>query len=315
MNSKKLVIGAGGQIGVELVDALRKKYGKENVWATDIKEHHEILEKSGPYKSLDALDEKSIEHLIDAENIDEVYLLAALLSATGEKKPALAWEVNMQSLLIILKLAVERKFKIFWPSSIAVYGPNTPKENAPQHAIIEPTTIYGITKFAGELLCTWYAENHNLDIRSIRYPGLISYKSSPGGGTTDYAVDIFHKALKEQSYTCFLGEDSALPMMYMPDAIRATMEIMEAPAEKVRLSSGYNISAMSFSPKEIAAEIKKEIPEFEISYAPDYRQAIADGWPKSIDDSTAFEDWGWKAEFDLSKMTSDMLLNLSPANV
>lgn len=315
MKGKKLVLGAGGQIGVELIHALRNKHGVEQVLATDLKDSHKLLEESGPYIQLDALDEQGIEKIIDSEGVDEVYLLAALLSATGEKNPELAWEVNMKSLLILLKLAKEKKFKIFWPSSIAVYGGNTPKTNAPQHTIIEPSTIYGITKFAGERLCSWYSENYGIDIRSIRYPGLISYKSAPGGGTTDYAVDIFHKALQEKKYTCFLNEDTALPMMYMPDAIRATIEIMEAPPEDVPLSSGYNISAMSFTPSQLTLAIQKHIPDFTIEYKADYRQEIADGWPKSVDDSEAQKDWGWKAAFDLDKMTADMIHHLSPTYV
>jgi nucleoside-diphosphate-sugar epimerase len=245
------------------------------------------------------------------QNITQIYLLAAILSATGEKNPNLAWHLNMQSLLNVLDIAREEKLhKVYWPSSIAVFGPTSPKENCPQQTIIEPTTVYGISKYAGEFWCNYYHQRYGVDVRSIRYPGLISFKSPPGGGTTDYAVEIFHEALEEKKYTCFLKEDTYLPMMYMPDAIRGTIELMEAPASKINVRHSYNLSGMSFSPKEISAEIKKHIPEFTIDYKPDYRQAIADSWPASIDDSVARNDWGWKHEFDLSKMTKDMLVNL-----
>ena len=244
------------------------------------------------------------------EGITQIYLLAALLSATGEKDPKLAWDLNMGSLRQVLALGVKEKIKIFWPSSIAVFGPTTPRKQTPQQTTIEPTTMYGITKYAGELLCQYYNRRLGLDVRSVRYPGLISWKGEPGGGTTDYAVDIFYEAIKNAKYTSFLSEDTFLPMMYMDDAIRATIEIMETPKEKLKLSMAYNLSAMSFSPRELAEEIRKHIPNFEIDYSPDHRQAIADSWPESIDDSSTRADWGWNHEYDLPKMVTDMLENL-----
>lgn len=309
---KILVIGASGQIGVELTLALRKIYGNANVIASDLREENELLKGSGPYVSLDVMNKEMLHVQIIRQNITQVYLLAAILSATGEKNPNLAWSLNMQSLLNVLDIAREEKLhKVYWPSSIAVFGPTSPKKECPQQTIIEPVTVYGISKFAGEFWCNYYHQRFGIDVRSLRYPGLISYKSAPGGGTTDYAVEIFHEALEEKQYTSFLKEDTYLPMMYMPDAIRATIELMEAPAEKVSVRTSYNLSSMSFSPKEISAEIKKHIPEFKIDYAPDYRQNIADSWPQSIDDSVARNDWGWKHEFDLAKMTKDMLENLN----
>lgn len=308
---KILIIGAGGQIGVELALALRKLYGTDNVVATDIKEAHPLLKDSGPYEILNVMDSKGTFDLVKREGITQIYLLAALLSATGEKAPHKAWEINMQSLLHTLDLGVQEKLtKIYWPSSIAVFGPTTPNENTPQKTIIEPRTVYGVSKYAGELWCQYYQQRWGLDVRSLRYPGLISWKSEPGGGTTDYAVEIYHEALKNQKYTSFLKEDTYLPMMYMDDAIRGTIELMEAPTEKLKTRMAYNLGAMSFSPKEIAASIQKHIPDFTIDYNPDFRQAIADGWPKSIDDTDARNDWGWKNEFDLDKMTADMLANL-----
>jgi nucleoside-diphosphate-sugar epimerase len=245
-------------------------------------------------------------------NITQVYLLAAILSATGEKNPTLAWHINMQSLLNVLDVAKEEKLeKIYWPSSIAVFGPNSPKHDTPQHTVIEPSTIYGISKFSGERWCDYYWNRYKVDVRSLRYPGLISYKSQPGGGTTDYAVEIFHDAIGKGEYTSFLKEDTYLPMMYMPDAIRATVELMEADASKISIRSSYNLSGVSFSPKEIAAEIQKHVPEFKINYKPDSRQQIADSWPATIDDSLARNDWGWKPEYSLETMTKDMLENLS----
>ena len=303
---KILVIGACGQIGVELTLALRKIHGNDNVIASDIREVHPLL-ADGPFETINASDKEVILNLIVKENIGEVYLLAALLSATGEKNPELCWNLNMDSLRGILDIGVSEKLKIFWPSSIAVFGPTTPRDATPLHTVIEPATMYGITKYAGELLCQYYAKRYGLDVRSVRYPGLISWKGEPGGGTTDYAVDIFYEAIKNKKYTCFLSENTYLPMMYMDDAIRATIELMQAPAENVKIRMSYNLSAMSFSPKEIAEEIKKLIPEFSIDYSPDHRQQIADGWPKSIDDSDARTDWGWKHDYDLSKMVTDML--------
>ena len=308
---KILIIGAGGQIGVELTMALRKVYGTDNVIASDIREAHPLLKDSGPYEIVNAMDAAAIHALVKKEKITQIYLLAALLSATGEKDPHKAWAINMQSLLQVLELGVQEKLtKIYWPSSIAVFGPTTPTTNTPQQTVVEPRTVYGISKYAGELWCQYYNQRWGLDVRSMRYPGLISWKSEPGGGTTDYAVEIYHEALKHKKYTSFLSENTYLPMMYMDDAIRATIELMEAPAEQMKTRMAYNLSAMSFSPKEIAASIQKHIPDFTIDYAPDFRQAIADGWPKSIDDSTAREHWNWKPEFDLDKMTADMLMHL-----
>lgn len=305
-----LIIGACGQIGVELTLALRGIYGANNVIASDIRPSHPLL-SDGPYVVLNAMDEQALDMLIKREHITQVYLLAAVLSATGEQNPMRAWEINMKSLLQLLDIAVQEGVKkIYWPSSIAIFGPTTPREETPQSTIVEPRTVYGISKYAGELWCQYYNQRHGLDIRSIRYPGLISWKSDPGGGTTDYAVEIYHHALEHGKYTSFLSEDTYLPMMYMDDAIRATIELMEAPAEKMLTRMSYNLSGMSFSPKEIAASIQKHIPDFSIDYAPDFRQKIADGWPKSIDDSAAREHWGWKPQFDLDRMTIDMLTNL-----
>ena len=309
---KILVIGASGQIGVELTLALRKIYGGANVVASDLREENELLKGSGPYVSLDVMNKEMLHVQIIRQNITQVYLLAAILSATGEKNPPLAWNLNMQSLLNVLDIAKEEKLtKVYWPSSIAVFGPTSPKDECPQYTIIEPTTVYGISKYAGEFWCNYFYQRYGVDVRSLRYPGLISYKSSPGGGTTDYAVEIFHAAKEKQKYTSFLREDTHLPMMYMPDAIRATIELMEAPAEKIKVRTSYNLSGMSFSPVEIGDEIRKHIPGFQLDFKPDYRQQIADSWPKSIDDSKASEDWGWKPEFDLAKMTADMLMNLN----
>lgn len=306
-----LVIGASGQIGVELTLALRKMYGNNNVVASDLREENELLKGTGPYVSLDVMNKEMLHVQVIRQNITQIYLLAAILSATGEKNPNLAWSLNMQSLLNVLDIAREEKlYKVFWPSSIAVFGPTSPRVNCPQQTIIEPVTVYGISKYAGEFWCNYYNHRFGLDVRSIRYPGLISYKSAPGGGTTDYAVEIFHDALEEKKYECFLSEDTYLPMMYMPDAIKATIELMEAPASQISVRHSYNISGMSFSPKEIAAEIKKHIPGFEISYKPDYRQQIADSWPQSIDDSVARNDWEWQEDYDLEKMTADMFVNL-----
>jgi len=307
-----LVIGASGQIGVELTLALRKIYGNNNVVASDLREENDLLKGTGPYVSLDVMNKEMLHVQVIRQNITQIYLLAAILSATGEKNPNLAWSLNMQSLLNVLDIAREEKlFKVFWPSSIAVFGPTSPRVNCPQQTIIEPITVYGISKYAGEFWCNYYNHRYGLDVRSIRYPGLISYKSAPGGGTTDYAVEIFHDALEEKKYECFLTEDTYLPMMYMPDAIKATIELMEAPAASISVRHSYNISGMSFSPKEIATAIKKHIPAFEISYKPDYRQQIADSWPQSIDDSVARKDWGWNEDFNLEKMTADMFANLT----
>lgn len=308
---KILVIGACGQIGVELTLALRKIYGDTYVVASDLREEHDLLKGTGPYVSLDVMNKEMLHVLMIRHNITQVYLLAAILSATGEKNPLLAWHINMQSLLNVLDIAKEESLdKVYWPSSIAVFGPNSPKEETPQHTTIEPTTIYGISKFAGERWCEYYHHRYGVDVRSLRYPGLISYKSAPGGGTTDYAVEIFHEALEHKKYTCFLNEGTYLPMMYMPDAIRATIELMAADKSQITVRSSYNLAAMSFSPKEIAAEIRKHIPEFNIRYEADYRQQIADSWPKSMNDSLARKEWGWKPEYDLPRMVEDMLQHL-----
>lgn len=308
---KILVIGASGQIGVELTLALRKIYGASNVIASDLREQNELLEGTGPYVSLDVMNKEMLHVQVIRQNVTQIYLLAAILSATGEKNPNLAWHLNMQGLLNVLDIAKEEKIhKVYWPSSIAVFGPTSPKKDCPQQTIIEPTTVYGISKYAGEFWCNYFFNKYGVDVRSLRYPGLISYKSAPGGGTTDYAVEIFHEALENKHYDCFLEKDTFLPMMYMPDAIRATIELMEAPSEKITTRTSYNISAMSFSPAQIAEEIKKHIPGFTIDYAPDYRQTIANSWPGSIDDSVARADWGWKHKYDLAAMTKDMLENL-----
>jgi nucleoside-diphosphate-sugar epimerase len=308
---KILVIGASGQIGVELTLALRKIYGASNVIASDLREENELLKGTGPYVAMDVMNKEMLHVQVIRQGVTQIYLLAAILSATGEKNPGLAWHLNMQGLINVLEIAKEEKLtKVYWPSSIAVFGPTSPKQNCPQHTIIEPTTVYGISKYAGEFWCNYYHLKYGVDVRSLRYPGLISYKSAPGGGTTDYAVEIFYEALEEKSYTCFLTEDTYLPMMYMPDAIRATIELMEAQVNKITVRTSYNLSGMSFSPKEIAAEIKKHIPEFKIDYKPDYRQSIADSWPQSIDDSISRKDWGWKEEYNLATMTKDMLENL-----
>lgn len=311
MNPKILIIGACGQIGTELTQKLRKIYGTEIVIASDIRKLNVDVVNSGPFEVINALDFNQIEHLVEVHQITDVYLMAALLSATAEKNPAFAWDLNMNSLFHVLNLAKAGKIKkIFWPSSIAVFGPTTPKENTPQYTIMEPSTVYGISKQSGERWCEYYHNLFGVDVRSIRYPGLISWSSPPGGGTTDYAVDIYHKALENQSYECFLSAETKMPMMYMDDAIAATIQIMQAPAEQIKIRSSYNLAAMSFTPTEIAAEIQKHIPDFTISYAPDFRQKIADSWPASIDDSRAREDWGWNHHFALDNMTVDMLEHL-----
>jgi nucleoside-diphosphate-sugar epimerase len=308
---KILVIGASGQIGVELTMALRNIYGNANVVASDLREENDLLKGTGPYVSLNVMNKEMLHVQVIRQNITQIYLLAAILSATGEKNPNLAWNLNMQGLLNVLDIAREEKLnKVYWPSSIAVFGPTSPKKNCPQQTIIEPITVYGISKYAGEFWCNYFNKRFGTDVRSLRYPGLISYKSEPGGGTTDYAVEIFHEAIEEKNYTCFLKEDTYLPMMYMPDAIRATLELMEAPADKISVRTSYNISGISFSPAEIATSIKKHIPEFTIKYKPDYRQAIADSWPQSIDDSVARNDWNWNHKYDLEKLTADMLKNI-----
>jgi len=309
MAHKILVTGALGQIGSELTVALRKIYGVENVLSTDIQESKNVYDPN--YERLDVMDDEQIFEIVFKHKITIVYHLAAMLSATAERFPRKGWDLNMDSLLIFLGLAKEKRIQqLYWPSSIAIFGSDTPKNNTEQNALAIPTTVYGISKRAGELWCNYYHQKFDVDVRSIRYPGLISWKTRPGGGTTDYAVDIFYQALEEGKYECFLSENTALPMMYMDDAIRATIELMQADKEKLSVWTSYNLNALSFTPKELANEIKKQIPEFEISYNPDFRQAIADSWPASIDDSVAKKDWNWKPEFDLRKMTDAMLTNL-----
>ncbi len=306
--AKTIIIGACGQIGTELVLELRKKLGNENVIAADLKDDCPAVLENGPYQKMDILDREFVREYIIKEEIKVVYLLAALLSATAEKNPDFAWKLNMEGLFTILDLAKEKHVdKIFWPSSIAVFGPTTPRENTPQYTIMEPSTVYGISKQAGERWCEYYFNKFDVDVRSIRYPGLISYTSLPGGGTTDYAVDIFYQAKLHKPFSCFLKEDTALPMMFMEDAIRGTIELMEAPKENIKIRSAYNLSGCSFTPKDLSDEIKRYIPTFKIDYNPDFRQAIADSWPMSIDDSNARKDWGWKEKYNTSKVVGTMI--------
>ncbi len=311
MDKSILILGACGQIGTELTMVLRQKYGNDVVVASDIREGSGALMESGPFELLDATNYEAIEDVVMHYEIQEVYLMAAMLSATAEKFPMRAWNLNMNSLFNVLNLGKDKKIdKIFWPSSIAIFGPNTPKEHTPQHTLMEPSTVYGISKQSGERWCEYYYKKFGVDVRSLRYPGLISWKTLPGGGTTDYAVEIYHKALEEKTYSCFLSEGTKLPMMYMDDAIRATISLMDAKADDLTVRSSYNLDAISFTPFEIAQSIKNHIPDFEINYEPDFRQQIADSWPSSIDDSMAREDWGWKPTFDLNRITSEMLENL-----
>jgi nucleoside-diphosphate-sugar epimerase len=305
---KILIIGSNGQIGLELAATLRINYGTDNVVCSDL---NALDNQEGPFELLDVLDKDRFHEIVKKHGITQVYLLAALLSATAEKNPKFAWDLNMNGLFHILDAAKEGLIKkVYWPSSIAVFGPSTPRVNTPQYTVMEPNTIYGISKQAGERFCEYYHQKYGVDVRSIRYPGLIGWKSAPGGGTTDYAVHIYHEAIKNGSYTSFLAAGTTLPMMYMDDAIRATIELMEAPAEKVKIRSSYNVAGMSFDPEEIAASIRKHIPNFTLSYNSDFRQAIADSWPQSINDAEAREHWNWKPEFDLDKMTDVMLSNL-----
>ena len=311
MLPKIIIIGACGQIGTELTQKLRSIYGTENVIASDIRKMNTDVVNSGPFEVVNALDYNQIQHLVEVHEITDVYLMAALLSATAEKNPAFAWDLNMNSLFHVLNLARAKKIqKVFWPSSIAVFGPTTPKEHTPQYTIMEPTTVYGISKQSGERWCEYYHHVYGVDVRSVRYPGLVSWSSPPGGGTTDYAVAIFHEALSKGSYECFLSSDTKMPMMYMDDAIQATIQIMQAEGDALSIRSSYNLAAMSFTPAELAAEISKQLPDFTISYAPDSRQQIADSWPASIDDSEARRDWGWQPQYDLAQMTVAMLDNL-----
>jgi nucleoside-diphosphate-sugar epimerase len=309
---KILVTGAVGQIGSELTMALRKKYGSDSVVAVGHKtKPSETLVRSGPFEIAEITEKESLEELVKKHHIDTIYHMAAILSVTGENNPQLAWNVNMNGLYNVLEIAREHKMiRVFSPSSIAAFGPETPRENTPQETILRPRTIYGVTKVAGELLCNYYFSKFGLDVRGVRYPGIISSETAPGGGTTDYAVAIFYEAIKQKKYTCFVREDTVLPMMYMPDCIKATMDLMEADLSNLKHHADYNLAAISFSAGELAAEIKKHIPEFKCEYKPDFRQAIADSWPKSIDDSAARKEWGWKPAYNLSTMTKDMIEKL-----
>ncbi len=306
---KILVIGCAGQIGSELTLELRKIYGDSKVIATDIRPAPPDVAASGPFEILDVLDASKLQLILEHEKITQIYHLAAILSGNAEKRPLPSWDINMRSLMNVLELARELKIsKIFWPSSIAVFGPTTPRFDTPQFTIMEPNTVYGISKLAGERWIEYYFNKYGVDTRSLRYPGLISYKTEAGGGTTDYAVEIFYEAIRHKKYDCFLGPESALPMMFMPDAIKATIDVMEADSAKLSLRSSYNVAGISFTPAVLAGEIKKHIPEFEITYTPDFRQAIANSWPARIDDSVAKQDWGLNYQYDLSKMT-DVMLN------
>ncbi|RSK41362.1 NAD-dependent epimerase/dehydratase family protein [Mangrovimonas spongiae] len=312
MTPKILIIGACGQIGSELTFKLRELHGNDNVIASDINYNNLSVVNSGTFEIVDAQDYASVKDCVEKHDINTIYLMAAMLSATGEKYPMKAWDLNMNSLFHVLNLAKEGFIKkVFWPSSIAVFGPTTPKDNTPQHTIVEPSTVYGITKQVGERWCEYYHKNYGVDVRSIRYPGIISWKTLPGGGTTDYAVEIYHEALKNNTYECFLSEDTKLPMMFMDDAIKATVDIMHANNSAIKIRSSYNLAAVSFTPKEMFKAIQKHIPDFTITYKTDYRQDIADTWPKSIDDSHARNDWNWEHSFDLDAITKEMLDNLS----
>ena len=311
MQERVLIVGSSGQIGTDLVLSLRKIYGNENVIASDIRPSSIEVMNSGPFEELDIMNEELLRKIVKHYKVTQVYLLAALLSATAEKNIALGWELNMRSHSHVLDLAKDGLIKkIFWPSSIAVFGPKTPKENTQQYTIMEPNTVYGITKLAGERWNEYYFNKFGVDVRSLRYPGLIGWKGSPGGGTTDYAVDIFHQSIKTAKYESFLSENTKLPMMYMADAIRASIQLMEAPFQQVKIRSSYNLAGISFTPKDIGKEISKHIPNFEISYNSDFRQKIADSWPCSINDDHAINDWGWQLKYDLKRITNDMMLNL-----
>ena len=311
MSQTILVLGASGQIGSELIEKLRTVYGSAHVVASDIRNGSPSLMNSGPFEIIDATDKEAIFVIVKKYNVTQIYLLAAMLSATGEKFPQKAWNLNMTSLLAVLDLAKDKHInQVFWPSSIAVFGPTSPKINTPQKTIMEPSTVYGISKISGEFWCNYYHEKYGVDVRSLRYPGIISWKTKPGGGTTDYAVDIFFKALEQGSFECFLSEDTCLPMMYLEDAVNATVQIMQVKANQINIRTSYNLSAMNFTPKELASAIHQHLPHFTMTYKTDYRQAIADSWPDSIDDTKAREDWGWLPNYNLSKMTKDILENL-----
>jgi len=311
MTPKILIVGASGQIGSELTYKLREIHGKDNVIASDINHGNSDLVNSGLFEIVDAQDYDTLKNCVEKYNIDTIYLMAAMLSVTGEKQPIKAWNLNMDTLFNVLNLAKDQHIKkVFWPSSIAVFGPTTPKQKTPQHTIMEPTTVYGITKQVGERWCQYYYEKYDVDVRSIRYPGIISWKTIPGGGTTDYAIEIYHRALKDKHYDCFLAEDTELPMMFMDDAIKATINIMNADTESIKIRSSYNLSAISFAPKDVALSIKKHIEGFTIAYHPDNRQGIANSWPQSIDDTKARQDWGWEHSFNLEEITKEMLTQL-----
>ena len=311
MSQTILVLGASGQIGSELIEKLRTVYGSAQVVASDIRNGSPSLMNSGPFEIIDATDKAAIFAIVKKYNVTQIYLLAAMLSATGEKFPQKAWDLNMTSLLAVLDLAKDKHInQVFWPSSIAVFGETSPKIHTPQKTIMEPSTVYGISKISGEFWCNYYHEKYGVDVRSLRYPGIISWKTKPGGGTTDYAVDIFFKALEQGSFECFLSEDTCLPMMYMEDAVHATVQIMQVNANQINIRTSYNLSAMNFTPKELASAIHQHLPHFTMTYKTDYRQAIADSWPDSIDDTKAREDWGWLPNYNLSKMTKDILENL-----
>jgi len=311
MSQSILVIGAAGQIGTELVHALRAMHGTDNVIASDVHDTPPLPLSDGPYEKIDVLNQQRLAEIVIGHKTSEVYHLAALLSATAEKNPALGWDLNMNGLSNVLDLARDGHIKrLFWPSSIAVFGPHTPKHHTPQRTIMEPTTVYGITKVAGESWCEYYHQRYGIDIRSVRFPGIIGHKSAPGGGTTDYAVHIFHEALKEGHYNCFLSKEAELPMMYMPDATKAVLEIMEAPSENIGLRTSYNIAGFSFTPDVLAASIQKHLPDFTIAYEPDYRDKIAKSWPSTLDDSMARDHWGWKPDYTIDAMVEDMLVNL-----
>ena len=311
MQTRILIIGANGQIGTELTQALVQRLGPEGVVTSDLVPDGRVL--GVRHETLDATEPGALTEVVERHRITQIYLLAAALSARGEQHPKWAWDLNMKGLLNVLEIARTHTLqRVFWPSSIAAFGPSTPRDNTPQASVMDPATVYGISKLAGEGWCAWYHRKHGVDVRSLRYPGLISWKTPPGGGTTDYAVEIFHEALKTGRYTSFLAENTALPMMYMPDAIRATLELMDAPVEKVRERHSYNLAGISFTPLQIAAAIRRQIPGFSLQCVPDYRQPIADSWPRSIDDSAARTDWGWRAQYDLDAMVQDMLDNLRP---
>lgn len=302
-----LVTGATGQIGSVLLEALQARHGADRVLATDIRAPRTPI---GAFETLDILDRKRLFELVADYQVTQIYHLAAILSAKGEQQPQQTWEINMNGLFNVLEVSRQYDIRLFFPSSIAVFGPDVPKEATPQDAPLHPTTVYGISKAAGENWCQYYHHRYQVDVRSLRYPGIISYQSMPGGGTTDYAVEIFHAAVRGDHYACFLGPDTRLPMMYMPDAIRATLELMEAPVDQLHVHTSYNLAGISFTPAEIAAAIQRHLPEFQVSYQPDFRQAIADSWPAGIDDQPARRDWGWRPEYDLEEMTRDMILHL-----